>query len=492
MNRKAPIPLESTYAQLGAQFSSRQSPTRVKNPQLIRLNSPLAEALNLDLEFLHSAAGLAFLSGNALIKGSEPVASVYAGHQFGHWNPQLGDGRAILLGEVIGRNGQRYDIQLKGSGQTPYSRMGDGLSPLGPVLREYLVSEAMAALGVPTTRSLAAVSSGERVVRDQILPGAILTRVASSHIRVGTFQYFAAQENRAAVKTLADHVIARHFASARDESNPYLAMLNQVIERQAQLIAQWQSFGFIHGVMNTDNMLICGETVDYGPCAFMDEYHPETVFSSIDDFGRYAYQNQPAIGQWNLAWFAQTLIPLLHDKESQGLVLAQEAIKKFMDHYNRHYEVLMNQKIGLVDTPEDEALVSDLLQLMAAEKMDFTLTFRYLSQLCQPSQAGLIDSLIALPESFNDWLNRWRLQLDQQKRPIEETQQQMQQRNPLIIPRNHLVEEAINTATRDKDFTLFHALADALATPFDDNPSLVKFASGPKPEQVVHATFCGT
>lgn len=493
MSTSNSISFDNSYSKLGSEFSTPQAPTPVKNPQLIRINPSLAEALNINSDFLSSADGLAFLSGNTVIEGSEPVASVYAGHQFGHWNPQLGDGRAVLLGEVIAKNGQRYDLQLKGSGQTPYSRMGDGLSPLGPVLREYIVSEAMAALGVPTTRSLAAVTTGERVVRDQILPGAILTRVASSHIRVGTFQYFSAQDNRAAVQQLADHVIERHYPEARADDNPYLSLLNQVIERQAELIARWQSIGFIHGVMNTDNMLICGETVDYGPCAFMDDYHPETVYSSIDQHGRYAYQNQPIIGQWNLGWFAQSLIPLLHDKESEGLKQAQYAIEKFMSRYNHHYERLMNHKIGLIETPaEDDSLVADLLQLMADKKMDFTLTFRHLAEIRHPGKTSRTTQLIQSSDALTQWKQRWQQQLEKQTLVGAEAQRLMLSYNPLLIPRNHLIEEAIHKATYEKDFAPFNALVDTLTAPFDDNGVADKFITPPRPEQVVQATFCGT
>ena len=324
---KPTINFNNSYAQLGDTFSSKQLPAKVAKPQLIRINDDLADFLAIDISTLNSEFGISALAGNQLFAGSEPIATVYAGHQFGHWNPQLGDGRAILLGEVIATNKQRYDIQLKGAGRTPYSRGGDGLSPLGPVLREYILSEAMAALGVPTTRSLAAVTTGEQAFREQALPAAVLTRVASSHIRIGTFQFFSAKGDNNAVKQLSDHVIARHFPEALTSANPYLSLLENVIERQAQLVSQWQSFGFIHGVMNTDNMLICGETVDYGPCAFIDNYQANALFSSIDQQGRYAYKNQPSIAQWDLAWLAQALIPLLHDDEAQGLTLAQQAIE---------------------------------------------------------------------------------------------------------------------------------------------------------------------
>ena len=495
MSLKRPIPFDNSYAHMGEPFSSVQKPTAVKNPQLIRVNVSLADLLHISTEFLGSREGIETWSGNSLAPGSKPVATAYAGHQFGHWNPQLGDGRAVLLGEVIAKNKQRYDIQLKGSGPTPFSRMGDGLSPLGPVLREYIVSEAMAALGVATSRSLAAVLTGEKVFRDELLPGAVLTRVASSHIRVGTFQYFSAQNNRAAVEQLANHVIQRHYPSALEDNNPYLAMLNQVIERQAKLIAQWQSIGFIHGVMNTDNMLICGETVDYGPCAFMDNYDPETVYSSIDRQGRYAYQNQPAIAQWNLGWFAQSLIPLLHNQESEGLKLAQTAITNFMPRFNHHYQSLMNEKIGLDSSdPSGEELVADLLQLMQQESMDFTLTFRHLGDLVRPAKetTTTIAELVDLPQSFDAWIKRWRDQLASQKTSEQQTQEKIYSLNPAFIPRNHLVEEAIKAATTEQNFKPFHKLVDLLATPFEYNSKHQRYATPPSPEEIVTATFCGT
>ncbi len=493
MKSESPILFDNSYLRLGEEFSRRQLPTVVQDPQLIHINYPLANYLGIDSAWLASDASLQALAGNTTLPGSDPIATVYAGHQFGSWNPQLGDGRAILLGEVVASDGKRFDLQLKGSGQTPFSRMGDGRSPLGPVLREYLVSEAMATLGVATTRSLAAVTTGERVFREGALPGAILTRVASSHIRVGTFQFFAARDNTEAVKKLADHVLQRHCPEALDAANPYLSLLQQVIERQAKLIAQWQGIGFIHGVMNTDNMLICGETVDYGPCAFMDTYHPETVYSSIDHHGRYAYHNQPAIAHWNLAWFAQSLMPLLDTDEERALQLAQQAIETFMPACNGHYQQLLANKLGLREASEQSAtLAAELLQLMSTEKLDFTLTFRRLADLADPAAGPGVEALLQLPASLDRWRQRWQDLVAQQNLAAAEVQALMYRHNPALIPRNHLVEEAIFKATYDQDFSYFERLLEVSAKPFDYVPELAKYATPPTPEQVVRQTFCGT
>ena len=341
------IPFDNSYARMPDKFYSRLAPTPVTEPGAVRVNRALAEQLGLDPEWLSSTQGTRVVAGNGVPEGADPIATVYAGHQFGSYNPQLGDGRAILLGEVLGRDGKRYDIQLKGSGPTPYSRGGDGRSPLGPVLREYVVSEAMHQLGIPTTRALAAVTTGDQVARDEFLPGAVLARVASSHIRIGTFQFFAAQRDIAALRVLLNHVILRHYPEAEATDNPALTLLQAVVSRQASLVASWQLVGFIHGVMNTDNMLICGETIDYGPCAFMDDFHPDKVYSSIDHGGRYAYSNQPAIAHWNLACLAQTLLPLLHDDEEQATALAQKAIDAFPEQFLQAHTRGMARKLGL-------------------------------------------------------------------------------------------------------------------------------------------------
>src|SRR5881275_1358287 len=374
------FPFEHTYAALPANFFARVVPTPVAAPRLVKLNEPLARHLGLDPDRLASPEGVEILAGKRLPDGAEPIAMAYAGHQFGHFVPQLGDGRAILLGEVIDADGVRRDIQLKGSGPTPFSRRGDGRAALGPVLREHIVSEAMAALGIPTTRSLAAVVTGENVIRETALPGAVLTRVASSHIRVGTFQYFAARSDVAGVRQLADHVIARHYPHLANAERPYHALLDAVIARQAELVARWLLVGFIHGVMNTDNTSISGETIDYGPCAFMDEYNPATVFSSIDEMGRYAYANQPRIALWNLTRFAECLLPLFSDGQEKAIAEAQAALGHFAEKFDAAYQVGLRSKLGLFTARDgDQALAQDLLDTMAKNQADFTLTFRRLS-----------------------------------------------------------------------------------------------------------------
>jgi uncharacterized protein YdiU (UPF0061 family) len=496
MNTKPPIPFDNSFSRLPDQFFSHQAPSPVTSPRLIRINTALAQQLGIDAGWLASDEGLQMLAGNTLPEQATPIATVYAGHQFGNWNPQLGDGRAILLGELkLPENGLRYDIQLKGAGQTPYSRMGDGRSPIGPVLREYIVSEAMTALGIPSTRSLAAVTTGENVVRDRLLPGGILTRVAQSHIRIGTFQYFAARQNTAAVKTLADYIIKRHYPDVAQAENPYFAFLEAVISRQAQLIALWQSVGFIHGVMNTDNMLLCGETVDYGPCAFMDTFDPATVFSSIDRDGRYAYGNQPAIAQWNLSWLAQSLLPLLMEDEKQALELAQSALNGFSETYQHHYDEAMCHKLGLSQAnPVNRMLLQNLLDLMTKEQCDFTLCFRFLAENLVPDQAHSpgISDFFQLPTAFKPWLEQWRHQVSKENPNLAAVQADLLAANPAFIPRNHLLEEVIESATTHNDFSPFHSLVDLLEKPFEYRPEHMPYAQPPRPEQVVENTFCGT
>lgn len=494
MNQESVLPFDNSFQLLPEQFYSVQQPDPVSSPQLIRLNHGLAKKLGLDAQWLGSEAGLKMLAGNALPPNASPIATVYAGHQFGHWNPQLGDGRAILLGEVLSPDdGLRYDIQLKGSGETPYSRMGDGRSPIGPVLREYIISEAMACLDIPTTRSLAAVATGDRVFRDTPLPGGILTRVAQSHIRIGTFQYFAARQDVTSVRILADYVIQRHYPEVSETDRPYVALLKAVIVRQAKLIALWQSVGFIHGVMNTDNMLLCGETVDYGPCAFMDVYHPDTVFSSIDRGGRYAYANQPAVAQWNLSWLAQSLLPLLGDEETQAVEAAQEVLNDFAEIYKGFYEKIMCRKLGLNPSqPASMMLLQNLLDLMTKEEADYTLSFRYLAETLLPrSEAGVSD-FYQLPESFSPWLEQWRKQVAKEHADLNAIQLKMLAINPAYIPRNHLVEEVIQAAVKNQDFSLFYRLLERLEQPFEYNPDQQVYAHSPKPYQVVEKTFCGT
>jgi uncharacterized protein YdiU (UPF0061 family) len=488
------IHFNNSYLQLPERFYTRLAPTPVAYPGAIRINEELAQALEIDADWLASEEGTQVLAGNALPEGTEPIATVYAGHQFGGWSPQLGDGRTILLGEVIGRDNVRYDVQLKGSGPTPYSRGGDGRAPLGPVLREYIVSEAMAALGVPTTRSLAAVTTGEHVFRPpEALPGAVLARVAQSHIRIGTFQYFFAQQDVEALQLLADHVIARHYPAAALADNPVRAMLDGVVAAQASLVARWQLLGFIHGVLNTDNMLLSGETIDYGPCAFMDEFHPDRVFSSIDHQGRYAYSNQPGITHWNLANLAQALVPVLDVDREQASGQAQEAIDAFPDLYQGAYRRGMSRKLGLAGLEkDDDGLAGDLLDLMAREKSDFTLTFRRLSELAQPESGQGVAELFEFSEAFNPWLNRWQQRIEGDSQTPAERQVGMFKANPVFIPRNHLVEAAIVSAVNEEDFTPFNLLVDLLEQPRDYEPGLVEFARPPRSDEVVSQTFCGT
>jgi len=437
---------------------------------------------------------VAALADNSVPAQSEPLAMAYAGHQFGNFVPQLGDGRAILLGEVVGTDGQRRDIQLKGAGPTPFSRRGDGRAALGPVLREYIVSEAMAALGVPTTRALAAVATGETVWRDADLPGAVLTRVASSHIRIGTFQFFAARGDLEAVRALADHVIARHYPQAGEAADPYRVLLEAVIARQAALVAQWMLIGFIHGVMNTDNTSIAGETIDYGPCAFMDAYHPATVYSSIDRDGRYAYGNQARIAQWNLARLAETLLPLLDADEDAALKQAEAAIAGFVGQFKHAFETGLRRKLGLLgELPGDFALAQDLLVRMANNKADFTRTFRLLTDAALGAENdALVRAEFADPAAFDAWAVKWRERLQAEAGGPEKRYESMRRANPAFIPRNHLVEEAIAAAVERADFAPFEALLAAMARPYADQPHAGRYAAAPRPEEIVHRTFCGT
>ena len=474
----AAIPFDNSYARLPERFFTRQGPTEVAAPALIKLNHGLARRLGLDPAALETAEIIAALAGNGVPDGAEPLAQAYAGHQFGGWNPGLGDGRALLLGEVVAPDGARFDIQLKGSGPTPYSRMGDGRAPLGPVLREYIVSEAMAALGVPTTRALAAVATGQPVLREALEPGAVLTRVAASHVRVGTFQFFAAKEDWEAVRLLADHVIARHDPAAAQAGDPYAALLRGVVARQATLVARWMSLGFIHGVMNTDNMTISGETIDYGPCAFMDVFHPGQVFSSIDRGGRYAFANQPRIAQWNLTCLAQCLMPLMAGDEPAQLATAQAAIDAFPDLFGTAWLTAMRAKLGLEgDRPSDAKLVETLLNVMTEAEADFTLTFRGLGD-------GSARAQFADPEPFDAWVKLW----EDRGGGFDP---RLDRHNPIYIPRNHRVEAAI-AAGMSGDFAPFEELVDVLARPFDAQPGREPYAAPPLAEEQVHATFCGT
>jgi serine/tyrosine/threonine adenylyltransferase len=488
------FPFQNTYAALPATFFARVVPTPVASPRLIKLNRQLAVQLGLDPDLLESPEGAEILAGKRVPEGADPIAMAYAGHQFGQFVPQLGDGRAILLGEVIDADGVRRDIQLKGSGPTPFSRRGDGRAALGPVLREYIVSEAMAALGIPTTRSLAAVMSGENVIREMPLPGAVLTRVAASHIRVGTFQYFAARGDTEGVRRLADHVIARHYPQAATADRPYRALFEGVIARQADLVARWLLVGFIHGVMNTDNTSISGETIDYGPCAFMDHYDPATVFSSIDEMGRYAYANQPRIALWNLTRLAECLLPLLSDDKDKAVEEAQAALGEFAEAFSTAYQAGLRRKIGLFTMHDsDEALVQDLLDAMVKGQADFTLTFRRLGDAAFGSDGDAkVRQLFAEPAAYDEWAGRWRQRIAQEPQIPAERQAAMRSVNPAFIPRNHRVEAVIEAAVNRDDFAPFEALLTVLSKPFEEQPAFAEYADPPEPEQRVRQTFCGT
>ena len=495
MNTDFPLPFDNSYAHLPERFYARQLPVPVATPGLIRVNHALAEYLGLDPDWLESEKGIEMTAGNFVPEGAEPIAMAYAGHQFGGWNPQLGDGRAVLLGEVIASDGIRHDIQLKGSGRTKYSRGGDGRAPLGPVLREYLVSEAMSVLGVPTSRVLAAVTTGEPVIREGRLPGAVLARVSQSHIRIGTVQFFASRQDAEALEILVKHVINRHYPEAAQADNPVRAMLDGIISRQANLVAHWLSLGFIHGVMNTDNMLLSGETIDYGPCAFMDEFDSGKIFSSIDHGGRYAYANQPAVAHWNLSVLTQSLLSLLDPDPDKALASGQAAIDAFPGLYQSAYQHHMSKKLGLGKPNDgDLTLIQDLMDLMQQEHSDFTLTFRRLSDLVHTPTAsgGGVGSLFELPDSFAPWLDRWQQRLATELYEASLRQAGMYAVNPVYIPRNHLVEEAIKAAEKQNDLEPFHMLVDLLANPFEYRSANARYAIPPRPEQVVSQTFCGT
>lgn len=483
------FPFDNTYSALPERFFRRTEPTRVAAPLLLKLNTALAEELGLDPDALASPEGVEVLAGNRVPEDAFPLAAAYAGHQFGQFVPQLGDGRAILLGEVVDVHGKRRDIQLKGAGPTPFSRRGDGRAAIGPVLREYIVSEAMAVLGVPTTRALAAVATGEHVYRETALPGAVLTRVAASHIRVGTFQFFAARGDTDGVRALADHAIARHYPEAAQEARPYPAFLSAVIAAQAKLVAQWMSLGFIHGVMNTDNCSIAGETIDYGPCAFMDAYHPSTVFSSIDAQGRYSYANQAPIAQWNLARLAETLLPLFSDDLDEAVKEAEALLGAFKPAFEDALIARFRRKIGLnTEREEDRLLVQGLLDLMAHEGADFTLSFRALADAADGYEAPL-RSLFADPEPLEGWLQRWRERLALE--PDETRGAAMREANPFVIPRNHRVEEVIQAAQQG-DFAPFETLLKVLARPFEVQVGLEAYANPPAHDERILRTFCGT
>ncbi|TWH56797.1 uncharacterized protein YdiU (UPF0061 family) [Desulfitobacterium sp. LBE] len=474
----------NSYASLPDSFYMKLNPTPVPSPTLVILNDALAEGLELNVPLLKSAENIMVLAGNRLPPGAEPLAQAYAGHQFGHFT-MLGDGRALLLGEQITPQGKRVDIQLKGSGKTPYSRGGDGRAALGPMLREYIISEAMFALGIPTTRSLAVVTTGEPVIRETLLPGAILTRIAASHIRVGTFQYVSRWGTVEELRTLADYTLKRHFGYSKDE-NPYLSLLQEVIKRQAILIAKWQLVGFIHGVMNTDNMTVSGETIDYGPCAFMDAYDPATVFSSIDRQGRYAYRNQPYMAGWNLARFAETLLPLLNTDEEEAIQLAEDEVSKFFALFHSHWLTGMRAKLGLFnEEPEDEPLIKGLLDLMARHQADYTNTFLALT-FNKPGDSPFFNSA-----EFLHWEKQWQARSERQQEAKDSSHLLMRNSNPAVIPRNHRVEAALQRA-EEEDYSMVKQLLHVLAKPYAHLPEQSKYSTPPEPSSCPYRTFCGT
>lgn len=476
---------DNSYARLPKPLFARLPPVPVRAPSSYLFNRDLAHSLGLDADLLEGEEGVGIFSGNRLPEGADPIAQAYAGHQFGHFT-MLGDGRAILLGEQISPGGSRFDIQLKGSGRTPFSRGGDGRAPLGPMLREYIVSEAMHALGISTTRSLAVVATGERVHREISLPGAILTRVAKSHIRVGTFEYLATTSAEH-LRELVDYTLRRHFSEVGEPASPPCALLEAVVDRQASLIAEWMLVGFIHGVMNSDNTSLCGETIDYGPCAFMDEYDPSAVFSSIDRFGRYAFSNQPRIAQWNLARFAETMLPLIDEEEKKAVELAEASIRGFSEKLWAHWLSGMRGKLGMMtEEQEDESLIDDLLNLMHRNQADYTNTFRELAA------EELPDEPFFRLSAFETWHERWRTRLARQPGTTLEARRLMRSRNPAVIPRNHKVEEALTAAVAKDDSTPLKMLLEALSRPYDDLRRDPSYRRPPASSERVHRTFCGT
>lgn len=498
-----PLPalrFDNSYARELPGFYVAWKPDPVPAPRLLYLNVPLAEELGLDAAGLAGPEGAALFAGNLLPEGAEPIAQAYAGHQFGGFSPQLGDGRALLLGEIVDRHGHRRDLAFKGSGRTPFSRGGDGKAAIGPMLREVLISEAMHALGIPTTRALAVAATGEQVFREQALPGAVLTRVAASHIRVGTFQFFAARGEHDQVRRLAEYAIARHDPALAGAPDRFLALLDAVVRRQASLVAQWMNVGFIHGVMNTDNMTLSGETIDYGPCAFLEAYDPGTVFSSIDHEGRYAFGRQPQIAHWNLARFAECLVPLIDDEQERAVTRANEVLGRFPALHRARLLQGQRAKLGLraADPPDpaqdadDAALADDWLALLQRESVDFTLAWRHLADAAE-GRDGALRALFADPQAPQAWLARWRARCGHEHVQAGNRAEAMRRASPRIIPRHHRVEAALDAASETGDLVPFRRLLDALRRPFDDDPSLDEFAQ-PAPRELTAAyrTFCGT
>lgn len=477
---------DNSYARLPECFYTLLKPTTVQDPRPIIINHALASELVLNLESENEPILAQLFSGNQIPESAKPLAQAYAGHQFGHF-AMLGDGRAHLLGEHLTPDGRRVDIQFKGSGRTPYARRGDGRAALGPMLREYIISEAMHALNIPTTRSLAVVTTGEPVYRETMLQGAILTRVASSHVRVGTFEYAASLEGVDALKTLADYVIDRHYPELTASKQPYLDLIQTVMDRQIALVVHWLRVGFIHGVMNTDNMTISGETIDYGPCAFMDHYDPQTVFSAIDETGRYAYANQPRIAEWNLARLAETLLPLLHDDNKQAVSLAQQAMQPYNKRFQYAWLAMMRCKLGLFgEEKNDAALIGDLLAWMQRSNADYTNLFRDLISDILPEGEQYEHS------TFSQWWERWQQRLMQNGRLLDDAWDLMRTNNPAIIPRNHRVEEVLAASEGHADFSKLHTLLDVLSDPYTEKPEHKKYTQPSRPEERVYQTFCGT
>lgn len=494
MSAKKPD-FENTFSSLGEAFFTHQHPVPVSSPSVIAINHSLARLLYFDPAWLESPEGLAMLSGNRVPENSDPLAMVYAGHQFGNWVPRLGDGRALLLGEVVDADGIRRDIQLKGSGPTPYSRGGDGRSSIGPVVREYLGSEAMAALGISTTRALAAISTGDQVFRERPEPGGILCRVARSHVRIGTFEYFARQGDDARVKKLADYVIARHFPQLQESPHPYRDLFDRVVDRTASLVAEWMLVGFIHGVMNTDNMSIVGETIDYGPFGFLDTFDPSTAYSYIDRRGRYAWNQQPAIAQWNLSRLAECLLGLFDPDEETAIALANEGLASFRPRFESRFHAGLGDKLGLAESRDGDAeLALDLLECMHQSRADMTLTFRRLGQIHarDGSQDQPVRELFDDPEAFDAWAERWRQRLRSENRSEEDRRKAMAAVNPAFILRNHLAQQAVDAAIEKLDFAPMKRLARVLSRPYTDQPEDADLALPPKPEERVLHTFCGT
>lgn len=484
------FPFDNTFARLPEHFFARVDPSPVPAPRWIALNRVLAEELGVDPDRLESAEGLAILSGNLVPQGAEPLAAAYSGHQFGGFSPLLGDGRALLLGELLHRDGSHRDIQLKGSGPTPFSRRGDGRSALGPVLREYLVSEAMHALGLPTTRALAAVWSGAKVYRDEVEPGGVFTRVARSHLRIGTCEYFASRGDIEGLATLVDYALKRHDPERVASENPALALLTGVMERQAGLVARWMGLGFIHGVMNTDNMSLSGETIDYGPCAFLDTYDPAKRFSYIDRHGRYAYGKQPDIAHWNLARLAEALLPLIADEEETAVRLVTEVLERFPDLFRDAWDRVFSAKIGF-PTGGTAGLAAVWLNVLQDQEIDFTLAFRHLRAAAGEDGESPLLGLFAKPEAARDWLRLWRERLADSEISPASARATMETVNPVYIPRNHRIEEVI-VAAQGEDFAPFHRLHEVLRRPYEENPGHAEYENPPAPEEIVTATFCGT